>query len=131
MSATAEKQGGKLTRGLDLSSARWQTLGILHWSGEALTFSEIARRLGLSRQAVRRLVNDMERDGLIQFVANPSDSRAMNIVPTALGEKRHAEALEREWLWTNGIVKGIPAERIEQAVALLTELTQRMDDDRD
>ena len=56
--------GDALVAGLGLTSARWQVLGAVAASPASLSVAQIARGMGLTRQAVQRLANDMERDGL-------------------------------------------------------------------
>src|SRR3546814_17847914 len=38
--------------------------------------AELARRLGISRQAVQQLLADLQTRGLIELVADPADARA-------------------------------------------------------
>ena len=53
-------------------------------------------RMGLTRQAVQRLANDMERDGLLRFAANPNHQRAKHVVMTPRGEAAYAAAMKRQ-----------------------------------
>src|SRR3546814_14957684 len=41
--------------------------------------AELARRLGISRQAVQQLLADLQTRGLIELVADPADARAQII----------------------------------------------------
>lgn len=50
------------------TQARWQLLSVV--SETALTVPSAARRLGISRQAVQRVANDLVRDGLASFQPN-------------------------------------------------------------
>jgi DNA-binding MarR family transcriptional regulator len=68
-----------------LTSARWQILGAVEHSPAPV--AQIARNLGLSRQAVQETADAMERDGLIAFVDNPDHKRSRLIVPTAKARK--------------------------------------------
>lgn len=56
------------------TQARWQVLSVL--SGGSLTVPATARRLGISRQAVQRTVNELVDEGLAQVVANPDHRTA-------------------------------------------------------
>ncbi len=51
------------------TQARWQFLSVI--SGDALTVPQAARRLGVTRQAVQRVANELVDDGLAELVANP------------------------------------------------------------
>jgi DNA-binding MarR family transcriptional regulator len=56
--------GDALVGGLGLTSARWQVLGAIAAAQVPLSVAQIARAMGLTRQAVQRLANDMQRNGL-------------------------------------------------------------------
>jgi DNA-binding MarR family transcriptional regulator len=56
------------------STARWHVLSVL--SGGPMTVSSAARRLGLARQSVQRVVNELKAAGLVAGTGNPHDARA-------------------------------------------------------
>lgn len=116
-------------RGTGITNARWQTLSELFALEKRVTVSELARHMGLTRQAVQRLADDMASDGLVEFIENPSDARAMHLLLTEAGRATYHDALEREWQWTNAIAKDFDAEEIDCAVALLEAITQKMQTD--
>ena len=116
-------------RGTGVTNARWQTLSELFALEKRVTVSELARYMGLTRQAVQRLADDMANDGLIEFADNPGDARAMHLLLTEAGKAVYDDALEREWQWTNAIAEDFDAEQIASAVALLEAITQKMQND--
>ena len=124
--ATVQKSGTRLMRGTGITNARWQTLSELCALEKRVTVSELARHMGLTRQAVQRLADDMASDGLVEFAANPGDARAMHLLLTEAGKAMYADALEREWQWTNAIAEDFDAEQITRAVSLLEDITQKM-----
>ncbi|NUN66964.1 MarR family transcriptional regulator (plasmid) [Pseudanabaena biceps] len=126
MNATVQKSGTHLTQGMGLTNARWQTLTELFALEKRVTVSELARHMGLTRQAVQRLADDMVRDNLVEFAENIGDARAMHLLLTEAGKAIYYEALEREWQWTNAIAEEFSAEQITSAVALLEAITQKM-----
>ena len=128
MSAHADRIGSTLTKGFDLSNARWVTLGELYMSPERMTVSQLARRLGLSRQAVQHLANELGSDGLLTFVDNPHDRRAMHLALTEQGQATYRATLEREWQWTNMVAEGFAAGDLQQAVLLIDAVTKKMAD---
>ena len=115
--------------GTGITNARWQTLGELLALDRRVTVSELSRHLGLTRQAVQRLADDMARDGLVEFAKNPGDARAMHLVLTETGRARYNEAQEREWQWTNAIAEDFDAAQVTSAVALLKAIIQKMQTD--
>lgn len=47
--------------------------------------TELARRMGVTKQAVGRLVQELEAEGLLARTADPTDGRAFRVVFTAAG----------------------------------------------
>ena len=78
-----------LAASVGLTSARWQVLGILK-SGSA-SVSQVARLIGLTRQAVQQLADAMEAEHLIVYIDNPHHRRARLMQPSP----KAAAALER------------------------------------
>src|ERR671924_1493333 len=77
--------GDALVADIGLTSARWQVLGAIALSPVPLPVAHLARNMGLSRQAVQRLANEMERDGLVRFAPNPHHERAKLVQLTPRG----------------------------------------------
>jgi DNA-binding MarR family transcriptional regulator len=129
MNATVQKSGTRLLRGTGITNARWQTLSELFALEQRVTVSELSRHLGLTRQAVQRLADDMASDGLVEFAANPVDARAMHLLLTEVGKATYHDALEREWQWANAIAEDFDTEQLTRAVALLEAITQKIQAD--
>ena len=68
--------GDALVADVGLTSARWQVLGAMALSPVPLPVAHIARNMGLTRQAVQRIVNEMEHEGFVRFGPNPHHQRA-------------------------------------------------------
>ena len=82
--------GDALVADLGLTSARWQVIGAIALSPVPLSVAQIARNMGLTRQAVQRLANEMAADGLLRFAPNPHHQRAKLVVLTAAGKSAFA-----------------------------------------
>jgi DNA-binding MarR family transcriptional regulator len=82
--ATAEE----LARPIGVSPAGWQTIATLR--GEAMTVSDIARRLGMRRQSVQHNINRLVRQGLVELRPNPGHRRAPLAALTASGRETMA-----------------------------------------
>jgi len=65
------------------TQARWQLLSAV--SQDDLTVPAAARRLGISRQAVQRVANDLVTDGLAAFTANPEHRTSPVLTLTSTG----------------------------------------------
>lgn len=98
----------KLVRDLGLTSALWQVMNEVSLATAPLSAAEIARRVGLTRQAVQRTSNDLVAIGMVAFSDNPDDRRTHLIALTALGTEALATANDRQraWLATFGDALG-------------------------
>ena len=119
--------GDALVADLGLTSARWQVLGAMALSAVPLSVAQIARNMGLTRQAVQRLVNEMQGDGLLRFAPNPHHQRAKLVLLSARGKTAFAAAMKRQDAWANGLGRGLSAKRIEAAAATLRSIRKRLD----
>jgi len=119
--------GDALVRGLGLTSARWQVLGAIALSPTPLPVAHIARNMGLTRQAVQRVVDDMRKDGLVQLDHNPHHRRAMLVTMTKDGEAAYGQASSLQQGWASDLALGLSADTIEVATLLLRTLKQRVE----
>jgi DNA-binding MarR family transcriptional regulator len=71
--------------------ARSQALVFAHLDDGGTRPAEIARRAGISRQAVGQTVAQMRDQGLVKLAADPTNRRARLVQPTAKGRR----AIER------------------------------------
>ncbi len=126
MNATVQKSGTRLMRGMGITNARWQMLSELFALEKRVTVSELARHMGLTRQAVQRHADEMASDGLVEVVENPGDARAMHLLLTESGIATYHASLEREWQWTNVMAEDFDAAEISRAVALIEAITKKM-----
>jgi DNA-binding MarR family transcriptional regulator len=120
--------GDTLVADLGLTSARWQVLGAIALSPVPLSVSHIARNMGLTRQAVQRLANEMERDGLVRFGPNPHHQRAKLVLLTARGKAAYDAAMKRQEPWASSLSNGLSIKQIEAATATLRTIRQRLED---
>jgi DNA-binding MarR family transcriptional regulator len=119
--------GDTLVGDLGLTSARWQVLGAIALSPVPLPVAHIARNMGLTRQAVQRLVDEMRADGLVRLEPNPHHRRAMLVVATERGEAAYRFAIERQERWTDTLAAGLSPKAFEAASSLLREMRQRIE----
>jgi DNA-binding MarR family transcriptional regulator len=120
--------GDALVADLGLSSARWQVLGAMALSPVPLSVAQIARNMGLTRQAVQRLANEMEADGLVRFAPNPHHQRAKLVLLTPAGNTAFAAVMKRQSRWATELGRGLNAKPIETAAVMLRTIRRRLDD---
>jgi DNA-binding MarR family transcriptional regulator len=119
--------GDALVADLGLTSARWQVIGAVALSPVPLSVAQIARNMGLTRQAVQRLANEMEADGLVRFAPNPHHQRAKLVVLTPAGKSAFAAAMKRQGAWASDVGVGLDARKIAAATAMLRSVRQRLE----
>jgi len=120
--------GDALVKDIGLTSARWQVLGAIALSEVPLSVAHMARNMGLTRQAVQRLANEMERDGLVRFGPNPHHQRAKLVLLTPRGKTAYDAAIKRQGPWASGLANGLSVKRIKAATLTLRAIRQRLED---
>ena len=123
--------GDELVSELGMTSARWQVLGAMAAAPAPLPVAHIARNMGLTRQSVRRLVDEMARDGLVRLAPNPHHARARLVLLTAAGERAFAAAHAKQVPWANVIAKGLSAGDIRAAQHVMATIRARIERDFD
>jgi DNA-binding MarR family transcriptional regulator len=119
--------GDALVADIGLTSARWQVLGAMALSAAPLPVAHIARNMGLTRQAVQRLANEMQRDGFVRFEANPHHQRSKLVVLTPHGKAAYETAMKRQRPWARTLADGLSTKQIETTTAVLRAIRQRLD----
>ena len=106
-----------------LTSSRWLVMGAMALSPTPLPVAQIAFRMGLTRQAVQRLTNDMAERGLVLFEDNPNHRRARVVVFTDAGRAAYDLALTL-WRgqWTAAMEEILTTEEIEDTMRMLRRL---------
>jgi DNA-binding MarR family transcriptional regulator len=119
--------GDRLVADLGLTSARWQVLGAIALAGTPLPVAHIARNMGLTRQAVQRVANELASDGLVSFTPNPHHRRAKLVRLTAAGQAAYQAADERQRPWANELAAGLNERDIKTATHVARALIRRLE----
>ena len=114
--------GNERVAHLGLTSAWWQVLGALRYSPVPLPTASIARNMGLTRQAVQRIVDLLADRGLVVFQDNPHHRRAKLIVLTAAGVAAVTSAEQAVAALDENIADRIGRTRIQEAARTLGEM---------
>lgn len=114
-----------MTAAVDQTPARWKVLTAA--GCDIRTVPQIARRMGLSRQAVQRIANHLVEKGLARFVANP-DHRASPILQlTERGAAIDDAICEEHARWSNRISRKLETKQLESAIVAIRALTRLME----
>jgi DNA-binding MarR family transcriptional regulator len=122
--------GDRLVSGLGLTSARWQILGTIVAADRPQPVAWLARDLGAHRQNVQRIVNDLEKEGLVAFEANPHHRRAPLVVLTEKGMRTYENAMRQQAPWVDSLADGLRVEDIEKTHSVMATLRQKLEGDR-
>lgn len=121
-------EGDRLVEPLGLSSARWQVLGAIHFAESPQPVAWLARSMGLTRQGVQRIVNELEKEGLVGFEPNPHHRRANLIILTDKGRKAYAAADRRQIEWVNELSSDFDVEEIQCALKVMAAMRFKLEE---
>ncbi|WP_129586268.1 MarR family winged helix-turn-helix transcriptional regulator [Sphingomonas montana] len=120
--------GDRLVASVGLTSARWQVLGTMIAAERPQPVAWIARDMSGNRQNVQRIVNDLERDGLVEFRPNPHHRRAQLVVLTEEGKKAYDQAMQLQAPWVNSLSEGLPPEDVAATRRIAATLRLRLEE---
>ncbi|MGW3338781.1 MarR family winged helix-turn-helix transcriptional regulator [Streptomyces sp. NPDC001009] len=124
--AGALRRLGERTAGAEgLTQARWQVMSAV--SEDALTVPQAARRLGVSRQNVQRVANDLVQLGLAVFAANPDHRGSPLLGLTENGRAALARVTARAEAAHRELFGDIPEDEIRAARTSLRRLLAALD----
>lgn len=123
--------GDRLVAKLGLTSARWQVLGTIVTAARPQPVAWLARDMGANRQNVQRIVNDLEREGLVAFEPNPHHRRAQLVVLTNKGKQTFETAMRLQAPWINQLSEGLRVKDIEATRAVMSALRSKLQGDGD
>jgi len=118
--------GDRLTYRVGLTSARWQVLSAVARSAEPKPVAWVARDMGLSRQSVQRVVNDLAAAGLLSFQPNPHHKRATLLVITEQGDRAFQAVTGLQVPWVNSLAEGTKVREIETALYVVQGLCRQL-----
>ena len=119
--------GDRLVAGLDLTSARWQVLGAIKLAERPQPVAWLARNMGLNRQGVQRIVNEMRDEGLLEIQPNPHHRRAHLVVLTRRGTDAFEAATRLQAPWVNGLADGVSLKDLAITQRVVAELCERLE----
>lgn len=112
--------GVKLTHPTGQTPPRWQVLGAIE--SESLTTSQVGRRMGMTRQGVRRVATLLAAEELITFEENPDHARAPRIALTNKGAKTLHLIHTMQAKWANEIAKHVSKTDLVKAIKTFEDM---------
>ncbi len=119
--------GNQLTKPFGLTSARWQVMGTVDHEGHPVTVAQIARRMGLSRQGVQRIVNDLVQLGMIVLESNLDHKRAPLVLLTKKGQGAIEKINQAQASWVNELSEGLNERSLKQTLKLMQSIREKVE----
>ena len=120
-------EGDRRVATLGLTSARWQVLGTVVAAPRPQPVAWLARDMGANRQNIQRVVNDVAKNGFLEFANNPHHRRASLVVLTAKGRDAYDQAMGLAAPWMEQLAQGIALQDILAMQRVLKTLRDRLD----
>jgi DNA-binding MarR family transcriptional regulator len=119
--------GDRLAAQEGLTAARWQVLGAVALAGRPLTVPQVARRMGLTRQAVQASVNRLLSEALVEVGENPDHRRSPLIRLTEAGSRKYAAVDRRQIRWISELTAGLKVSDLAKTARVLHDLSDRLE----
>ena len=119
--------GDALVAGIGLTSARWQVLGAVALLQGRAPVAHIANNMGLTRQSVQRIADELAKAGIVEFQPNPYHKRAKLVVLTQKGRALFEAAMRLQKPWATALAAGIDGTALQTTTAVLTQLRARLE----
>src|SRR3712207_888384 len=119
--------GDSMAAPVGQTSARWQVLGVV--AGGPASVAQVARAMGLTRQAFQRTADLLAADGLVQYTDNPHHRRAKLVTMTPEGRQALDYITQRQARWANRIGGQHDLERMRTAAAVLRLVRESLERD--
>lgn len=111
------KAAAAITAPHELTPARWQVLGAI--LDESLPVAEIARRIGLTRQSVQRVANDVVAQEWARWQPNPRRRGQNLLVLTARGGRAVAALTAEQHAWADAVGRRIGEKNLKTLATLI------------
>lgn len=116
--------GNSVAKPLNLSVAKWHVLGRANYKSR--TVADIARYIGVSRQSVQRIANELKKDNLIKFSPHEIDGRTQIVVLTDKGRTALKQLYENDKQWSEGFMSNINRAELEQITNQLSKISEKI-----
>ncbi|VEG45933.1 Conserved protein of uncharacterised function, possible MarR-family regulatory protein [Mycolicibacterium flavescens] len=119
--AGAFRRSGETIAGAEgQTQARWQLMSVV--SGGPMTVPQVARRLGITRQGVQRVANDLVDEGLVRLTPNPDHRSSSLLELTSQGQAVLGRINNRAHRLNSILASTLDAPKLSQTRAVLRTL---------
>jgi DNA-binding MarR family transcriptional regulator len=117
--SVGRRSGAEIAAMVGQTQARWQTLWTI--GAGSLTVPQVARRLGVTRQSVQRLANELADEGLLNFVDNPDHKTSPLVRLTDQGRAVLDEINAAGTIFNTAVLEDLGPERVRELRELLRD----------
>ncbi len=110
---------------LGLTGGKLRLMETLSAADGPRTVPQLARSLGVTRQAVQRVADEASAKGFLTASRNPEHARAKLYALTPAGAEVLDKALQYKAVWVNELSEGLPETGLEIATELLSLVARR------
>ncbi len=123
--------GDRLVAELGLTSARWQVLGVIAYAERPESVAWHARTMGLHRQGIQRIVNELKTEGIVEFQTNPHHKRAHLVLLTTKGQQLYEAAIAIQAPWVNALASQLKTNEIATTRSVIEKLKTRLEEENE
>lgn len=127
LAALFRRRGGAIARKIGQTQSRWQVISAASTGNS--TVAQMARRLGVSRQAVQRVADMLVKDGLARFAKNRDNVRSPHLQLTNSGKKLLVELTENAAAYNEELAEGLTEQDIQSVAMVLGKFRMQLDRD--
>lgn len=114
---------------IGITGARWQLLIAIVKAQKPETVSNFSRNLGLSRQSIQRLADELEAAGFIHYCENPHHKRAPNILLSENGRKAYQKMKIKHGPWVNHLADSYSLKDLNSAIDIIRSLKLKLEEE--
>ena len=111
------------------SRARWQTLFVIAFGDQPATMTDIGVRLNVQWPTLVRVLDGLEKDGLISRIDNPRDGRSRLVSITEAGQAMLTQVKPVADAERSALLDGFTDEELSHCAAVLQRLLERTSGD--
>jgi DNA-binding MarR family transcriptional regulator len=121
----------RLRTSFGITLPRFDLMAQLERQVEGLRMGELSKRMMVTGGNVTGIVDQLEKEGLVERVADPQDKRAFVVRLTKAGRRAFAEMAAVHEGWVAELFAGIPARDKATMIALLDTMKQQLNDNKE
>ncbi len=114
-------------RGQGLTQARWYALLQLSRAAPGMSQRELAARLGVEGPTIARLIDGLEKQGLVERRQAEGDRRSNELHLTAAAQPLLAEIDRTAAVLRHELLSGVPAATLESCIGVLRHIGDRLE----